>query len=31
MVYPGQKHGFEDREAKIHRLKTMVEFWRENL
>lgn len=31
MVYPLQKHDFEDKHAKIHRLKKMVEFWSKNL
>ena len=31
MIYPSCKHNFEDRKAKIHRQKTMVEFWSKNL
>lgn len=31
MIYPSRKHDFEDRKAKIHRLKTRVEFWLKNL
>jgi len=31
MIYPMRKHGFEDDAAKIHRLKTSIEFWKDNL
>lgn len=31
MVYPMRKHGFSDKPAKIHLLKTMLEFWDRNL
>jgi dipeptidyl-peptidase-4 len=31
MIYPMRKHGFVDRPARIHRDKTMLEFWLKNL
>ena len=31
MLYPNRKHSFEDKEAKIHRLKAQIEFWLKNL
>jgi len=31
MIYPMRKHSFSDKPAKIHRLKTMIEFWNKNL
>ena len=31
MFYPMRKHGFSDKSAKIHRQKTMIEFWMKNL
>lgn len=31
MVYPMRKHGFSDKPAKIHLLKTMLDFWTRNL
>lgn len=31
MIYPMRKHGFRDKPALIHRLKTMVDYWDRNL
>jgi dipeptidyl aminopeptidase/acylaminoacyl peptidase len=30
-IYPMRKHGFTDTPAKIHRDKTMHDFWKKNL
>ena len=30
-TYPMRKHGFTDTPAKIHRDKTMQDFWKKNL
>ena len=31
MIYPMRKHGFRDKPALIHRLKTMLDYWKRNL
>ena len=31
MFYPMRKHGFRDKPAQMHLLKTMLDFWRRNL
>ncbi len=31
MIYPSRKHDFDDKAAKIHREKTIIEFWMRNL
>jgi dipeptidyl-peptidase-4 len=31
MIYPMRKHSFTDRPARIHRAKTMIEFWKAHL
>ena len=31
MVYPMRKHGLEDDPARLHLMKTMMEFWKRSL